>query len=95
MNEKVITIIDEKEKEVMKKLHFKINTFYELEMSLSQSEFTTSEVDEIKSKLNKDLHECEKQIQNWWNSILKKYKIGSNIDVSKLRLVFNSNKIIL
>ena len=64
-------------------------------MSLNQSEFTESEVNEIKSKLNKDLPQCENQIQSWWKFIIEKYKIGSNIDVSKLRLVFDSNEIIL
>lgn len=95
MKGKVIAIVDEKEKEIMRKLDLKINTFRELKLSLGQSALASFELDEIKSRLNKDLMECEKNIQNWWDSILKKYKIEPDIDVSKIRLFFDSNELIL
>lgn len=95
MTENVIAIIDEKEKEIMKKLYLEINTLYQLKMSLGQSALTASEVDKINDRLNKDLPRCESQIQDWWNSTLIKYKVDPSIDVSKLTLMFDSNKIVL
>lgn len=95
MKENVIAIIADKEKDVMKKLHLEISALHELKMSLGQSELTESELDEIKTNLNRDVVAYENQIKDWWDSILKKYEVKSDIDPSKIRLIFDSNELVV
>ncbi|TEB07486.1 hypothetical protein Psch_01040 [Pelotomaculum schinkii] len=80
MNKEKIGILTEEEKNKLEKLHHRKAALSELLMTLSDSNLTNDELDELRKKITIELEIATLDYDEWWKKHSQKYKWKSAIN---------------
>ena len=92
MNNVLIGVIKNEEKIYIQNVEKKFSALKELNNSLNHTDLLSSEFEQVKQSIKKDLKETEELIEKWWLDMCIKYDWDKK-DINQYTLYFDSNEV--
>ncbi len=81
MTNEVIVKVEDYERNKIYRLNRRLDSLNELLEMLGNTQIQIPNSDSLSEKINRDIIDCKKRIQKWWNIIANKYNLRGKMIV--------------